>query len=61
MLHTGAKAKATAGTGIKVADPAGLITWLAKNRCLVTLGAGKTFDANKRAFVAIVREWIRWV
>jgi len=61
IFHTGAKAPATAATGISIADPTGLLEWLAKDRCLVTLGAGKDIRARQAAFEAIVREWIRWI
>jgi hypothetical protein len=61
IFHTGAKVKATAATGINIADPAGLLKWLARDRCLVTLGAGNDIRAKRAAFEAIVREWIRWV
>ncbi len=61
VFHTGAKVKATAKTGITVDDPAGLCRWLAKDRCLVTLGAGKEVAKNKAAFEALVREWVKWV
>ena len=44
-----------------IADPAGLIKWLAKDRCLVTLGAGKDIKAKQSAFEDLVREWIRQV
>jgi hypothetical protein len=54
-------AAATATTGINIADPAGLLKWLANDRCLVTLGAGKDIQARRAAFEAVVREWIRWV
>jgi hypothetical protein len=36
-----------------------LIEWLAKDRCLVTLGKGKDIAAHRAAFESIVREWIR--
>ena len=61
ILHMGAKAKATAKTGVKVADPEGLLEWLAKDRCLVTLGDKKDIQARRAALKALVREWIRWV
>jgi hypothetical protein len=61
IFHTGAKAPAAATTGISIADPAGLLEWLAKDRCLVTLGVGKDIKTKRAAFEAIVREWIRWV
>src|SRR5262249_41248554 len=34
ILHTGAKKKEAATTGLKITDPAGLLEWLAKDRCL---------------------------
>src|SRR5262245_11628155 len=61
IFHTGAKETDTATTGISIADPAGLLEWLAKDRCLVTLGAGKDIQTRRAAFEAIVREWIRCV
>jgi hypothetical protein len=61
VFHTGAKVKATAKSGIDIADPDGLLDWRAKDRCLVTLGAGKDVTKHRAAFLAIVREWIRWV
>jgi hypothetical protein len=61
IFHTGAKVKGVATTGINIADPAGLLEWLAKDRCLVTLGVGKDIQTRRAAFEAIVREWIRWV
>jgi hypothetical protein len=61
IFHMGAKVKATATTGIDIADPAGLLKWLARDRCLVTLGVGKDIQARRAAFEAIVREWIQWI
>jgi hypothetical protein len=61
VLHMGAKAKATAKTGVKVADPKGLLEWLAKDRCLVTFTDLKDLQAKRTALKALVREWIRWV
>jgi hypothetical protein len=61
IFHTGARVKVTATTGINIADPAGLLKWLAKDRCLVTLGVGKDIQDKRAAFEDIVREWIRWV
>lgn len=61
VFHTGAKVKASATTGITVADPDGLLKWLAKDRCLVTLGEGKDIKAKRASFEAVVREWIRWL
>jgi hypothetical protein len=62
ILFTGVKKKATAETGVAVEDPAGIIAkWLAKDRCLVSLGAGSEFEANRAAFLTLVAAWIEFV
>lgn len=60
VFHLGAK-KRDDVKEMKIADPAGLIKWLAKDRCLVTLGAGTEIAANTPAFQAIVRAWLKYV
>ena len=59
IFHTGAKVKESATKGVKIADPAGLVEWLAKDRCMVTLGTGKEIQNRRAAFQALVREWIQ--
>lgn len=59
IFHTGARVKESAVAGVNVADSAGLAKWLAKDRCLVTLGAGKALAANTKAFETFVRAWIK--
>ena len=59
VFHTGAKAKDN--PDLKIPDEGGLLLWLAKDRALVTLGAGKTLKANRAAFEAIVKAWTRYV
>ncbi|HZI13566.1 MAG TPA: DUF1801 domain-containing protein [Myxococcus sp.] len=61
ILHTGAKVKATARTGVKVADPAGLLEWLAKDRCMVTFQDAKDIQARGPALQAVLREWLRYL
>lgn len=62
ILFTGVKKKATAETGVPVDDHAGIIEkWLAKDRCLVSLGVGRAFKANREALLALVTAWIRFV
>lgn len=58
IFHTGAKVKATATTGLRIDAPTGLLKWLAKDRCMVTLGKGSKIQANRKAFEAIVGQWI---
>ena len=59
VFHTGAKVKDN--PKLDIADPAGLLLWLAKDRALATLGAGKTLKANAKAFEAIVKAWVKYV
>ena len=59
IFHLGARVKDT--PGFAIADPAGLLEWLGKDRALVTL---RDVDdvANKRAGLqALVRAWIEWL
>jgi len=58
ILHAGAKVKDNT-KGMQIADPAGLLQWLAKDRCLVTLADVKDIQAKRAALEAIVRAWIR--
>lgn len=60
VFHLGAKARPDV-TAMDIPDPSGLMKWLAKDRCLVTLGAGKTFKANGAALKTLVADWIRYL
>jgi|JI10StandDraft_1071094.scaffolds.fasta_scaffold07869_9 hypothetical protein len=59
VMHTGAKAKDN--PKLNIPDENGLLVWLAKDRALATLGAGKTLKANAKAFTAIVKAWVKYV
>lgn len=58
ILHLGAKVKDNSTAGMKIADPACLLQWLAKDRCLVTLVGGDDLKAKQAALRSIVRQWI---
>ena len=60
VFHLGAKARPDVAS-MEITDPADLMKWLAKDRCLVTLGAGKDFKARAALFEALVGEWIRYL
>ncbi len=60
VFHLGAKTRANP-KAFPIPDPKGLVTWLAKDRALVTLGHGRMVAANRAAFAAIVRAWIAHV
>lgn len=57
VLHTGAKARADAAA-MAIDDPAGLLKWAAKDRCIATFADLKDIEAKKAAFVRIVKQWI---
>ena len=59
VFHRGAKAKAA--KTMEIPDPNGLMKWLAPDRCLVSLGKGKDFTANRAALADIVQAWIAQV
>ncbi len=61
ILHTGAKVKASATKRLSIADPAGLMTWLAKDRCLVTFDDVKDVKVKRAALQTIIRSWIRYI
>ncbi|CAN95414.1 MULTISPECIES: DUF1801 domain-containing protein [Sorangium] len=61
ILHLGAKVKDTAAKGLEIADPAGLLEWLAKDRCLVTFSDGEDVQAKRAALESVLRAWLRWI
>lgn len=61
ILHLGAKVRETATTGIPIADPAGLLTWLAKDRASVTFADMDAIAAQQSAFADLIRAWIVYV
>lgn len=58
VLHTGVKARAAGARGLSIADPAGLLQWLGKDRGVVRFPNAKMAKASQAAFRAIVRQWI---
>ncbi len=55
ILHTGAKGSASMRA---VADPAGLLEWLGKDRGMVTLRDGKELAARRAPLRALLRAWV---
>jgi uncharacterized protein YdhG (YjbR/CyaY superfamily) len=58
VFHLGAKVRPDQ-KAFEIADPKGLMKWLGRYRALVTLGAGRDIPANRAAFEAIVRAWLK--
>ena len=61
ILHFGAKKRPTASTGIAIADPAGLLEWLGKDRARVSFADRTDIAAKQAAFSALIRAWIAQV
>jgi hypothetical protein len=61
ILHLGAKTRATSVSGIAIADPEGLLTWLAKDRASATFRDLQDIEARRSAFTDVIREWITYV
>ena len=59
VFHRGAKTKKS--TAMDIADPEGMVEWLAKDRCLVTLGGMQQIREKRAAFVTIVKKWIKYL
>ncbi|WP_293370726.1 DUF1801 domain-containing protein [Nevskia sp.] len=56
ILHFGAKAK---GLGdVAIADPDGLLKWLAKDRAMLRIADAAALDRHQAAISAILRQWI---
>ncbi|GAB2654316.1 DUF1801 domain-containing protein [Arenimonas aestuarii] len=59
ILHRGAKVKAAPAGGLAVADPEGLLTWLAPDRALVEFRDRQDLEAKGPALQGLLRAWIR--
>jgi hypothetical protein len=58
IFHLGAKASKFAKGGMRVADPAEMLEWLAKDRAAVRFRSAEEVKAGKKALAAIVKNWI---
>jgi hypothetical protein len=59
ILHLGARRRAD--PSVSIADPGGLLDWLAKDRAMVTFAGLDDLTARAAAFQDIVRQWITHV
>lgn len=58
ILHFGAKKSAISETGVDIADPQGLLEWLARDRAIVEFLDARDVAKKRAALGAIVRAWI---
>ena len=61
VLHFGAKVREVAAGQGTIQDPDGLLTWLAKDRAMVTFKDAGELHARRPALQAILRQWIQHV
>ena len=59
ILHLGAKARS--GAQPSIADPAGLLHWLGKDRAIVRFAGPADVESQKAALAATVEQWIAFV
>ncbi|MBX3396170.1 MAG: DUF1801 domain-containing protein [Phycisphaerae bacterium] len=57
ILHTGAKPKNLTMRGA-VADPDGILQWLAKDRAMVTIDDSEDLNAKLKPLAEVIRGWI---
>ncbi len=58
ILHLGAKVRETAVSGVEVEDPAGLLTWLARDRAILKIADEAALLEQGPAIDALLRAWI---
>ncbi len=61
ILHLGTKVRETPQQALPIADPEGLLKWLAKDRAMVVFNDMQDLAAKKIAFVDLIRQWIAHV
>ncbi|MCX7564572.1 DUF1801 domain-containing protein [Xanthomonadaceae bacterium XH05] len=61
ILHRGAKVKALPEGGLAIADPQGLLKWLAADRAMVEFSDEADLAGKSEALQALVRVWIKQV
>ena len=61
ILHLGARARALPPGGLAIADPAGLLRWLAADRALVPFADADDVRRRAPALQALLRQWIAHV
>ena len=58
VMHFGAKKRTDIPGRETIADPTGLLTWLADDRAVIGFADLGDVEAKKDAFVAVIRAWI---
>lgn len=61
VLHFGAKVRPVDANRERIADPAGLLTWVAKDRATIEFKDAGDIESKRPALQAIVRQWVTYV
>jgi hypothetical protein len=61
ILHFGAKTRKVAASSESIKDPRKLLNWVAKDRAMVPFADMDDLSAKRRAFQAVLRQWIACV
>lgn len=61
ILHFGAKVRSVGGNRESINDPQNLLEWLAKDRATANFAHMDDIAAKKKAFQAVLRQWIQYV
>jgi len=61
VLHFGAKVRDVAASRESIKDPQKLLTWVAKDRATANFADVNDLKAKKKAFQAVLRQWIAHV
>ena len=60
ILHHGAKVRDGTDLGATLKDPDNLLKWLGKDRASVGFASDADFEANRKAFTSIIRQWAKY-
>ncbi|NCT68626.1 MAG: DUF1801 domain-containing protein [Rhodanobacteraceae bacterium] len=60
ILHLGAKARELPD-GLRIDDPAGLLTWLGTDRAMVAFADADDLHGKREAFERVLRQWLQYV
>lgn len=61
ILHFGAKVRDKSAARAAIADPHGLLQWLAPDRATLRFRDGDDVEARSSALTAVIRQWIEHV
>jgi len=58
IMHHGTKAQKDSTLSQTIEDSAELLTWLAKDRALITFLSAEDFERKREPFVRIIKQWV---